>query len=196
MQPVTGQADEAEAETGAARGGREGHRGSGVWVALLAVLAGAALTLAACLGGPPAIADGQIARDFSLPPLANSTHQVALSDYAGQPVIINFCAAWSPPCTAETRLLATFFRLHRGKVLIIGIDSRDSRAAGLRLIRRSKVLYPVAADPAQSVGGLYGIPGTPTTYFLNARHEIMETHLGWLNWHKLARGTEVMDAGT
>jgi len=95
-------------------------------------------------------------------------------------------------------LLAHFYRLYNrydGKVIIIGVDSRDSRAAVRRLLLVSGVTYPVAWDPAQHVAGLYGVPGIPTTYFLNARHQIVSTNLGWLNWHKLREGVDAMNAG-
>jgi hypothetical protein len=45
------------------------------------------------------------------------------------------------------------------------------------------------------VGGRYGVPGIPTTYFLNAQHQIVKTNLGWLNWRKLTLGQRMMDAG-
>jgi peroxiredoxin len=183
-------------------------------VMLLLALVAVSLTVATCLGGPPAVADGQAAHAFSLralpgyavpevravpgsPVLAGSGTQITLSDFAGKPVIINFFAAWSPPCKAETRLLASFYRLYNrydGKVLIIGVDSRDSRAAALRLLRASGVTYPVASDPGLAVAGKYGVPGIPTTYFLNARHQIVMTNLGWLNWRKLREGVTAMDS--
>jgi cytochrome c biogenesis protein CcmG/thiol:disulfide interchange protein DsbE len=163
-------------------------------VTVLAVLVGAALILTAALIGPPAKADGAAAHNFALPPLLNSAQRISLSDYRGQPVILNFCSAWSPPCQVETEVLQTFYRRHHGSVIIIGVDSRDSRAAALRLLTSSGVQYPVAWDPAQSVGGLYGIPGIPTTYFLNSQHQIIRTNLGWLSIAKLQRAKAVMDA--
>jgi thiol-disulfide isomerase/thioredoxin len=113
-------------------------------------------------------------------------------------VIINFFAAWSPACKLETQLLASFYRLYNrydGKVIIIGVDSRDSRGAVRRLLLASGVTYPVGWDPAQDTAARYGVPGLPTTYFLNARHQIVSTNLGWLNWHKLRAGVAAMDAG-
>ena len=160
---------------------------------MLAVLVGVALTLTACLGGPPAIADGQAAHGFSLPPLLNSGKRISLSDYPNQPVILNFCAAWSQPCTVETKVLQLFYRRHPGLV-IIGIDSQDSRAAGLRQLTAAGVQYPVAYDPTLAVGRLYGVPGIPTTYFLNSQHQIIKTNLGWLSIHKLQRAKVIMDA--
>jgi peroxiredoxin len=185
---------------GGPRGGGPGGSGSGGGderssgaVTLVAVLVLCGLALTAWLGGPPAIADGQAAHSFSLPPLLNSSKQISLRDYDGHPLILNFCAAWSPPCTAETALLAKFYRLRPG-LIVIGIDSLDSRAAGLRMLRTAQVGYPVADDPTQSVGGQYGVPGTPTTYFLNAQHQIIRTNLGWLNWARLKSGMRAMDA--
>jgi peroxiredoxin len=196
------------------RPGRDAERKSAGPVMLLLVLVAVSLTVAACLGGPPVVADGEAAHAFSLPALpgyavpevraspgspvlAGSGSQISLSDFAGEPVIINFFAAWSPPCKAETRLLAHFYQLYNrydGKVLVIGVDSRDSQAAALRLLRASGVTYPVASDPALTVAGKYGVPGIPTTYFLNAQHQIVKTSLGWLNWHKLREGVAAMDA--
>jgi peroxiredoxin len=168
---------------------------SGGSVTLLAVLVGVALTLTSCLAGPPAIADGRVAHGFSLPSL-NSGPRITLSAYRDQPVILNFCAAWSPPCKVETLVLETFYRHHHGLVKIIGVDSLDSRAAGLRLLAASGVQYPVAYDPTQSVGGLYGVPGIPTTYYLNSQHQIVRTNLGWLSITKLRRATQLMDANS
>jgi hypothetical protein len=96
----------------------------------------------------------------------------------------------------ETKVLETFYRREHGTVIIIGVDSLDSRAAGLRLLTRSGVRYPVAYDPAQSVGGLYGVPGIPTTYFLNSQHQVIRTDLGWLSILKLQRAKLVMDANS
>ena len=153
---------------------------------------GVALVLTARLTGPPMIPDGQAAHGFSLPPLLNSKTPISLSQYAGQPVILNFCSAWSPPCKAETKVLAKFYKLRPG-LKVVGIETRDSRAAALQMLRAGHVGYPVADDPTESVGGLYGVPGIPTTYFLNSQHVIIRTRLGWLNWHKLTDGMKAMD---
>jgi peroxiredoxin len=175
-------------------------------LALPVILAILGLTVAACIG-PRSLAAGQDAAGFSLPQLnpqltpqhtlqhTRSGHRIALSDYAGRAVIINFFASWSPPCTAETQLLAHFYRFYHGRVPIIGVDSRDSRGAALRLLRRSRVTYPVAADPALVVATRYRVPGLPATYFLNARHQVVQTDLGWLNWKKLRAGVRAMNGG-
>ena len=172
---------------------RRNERSAGP-AALVAVLVIIGLALTAGLAGPPATAAGDAARGFSLPALMNADQRISLSDYAGQPLILNFCASWSPSCAAQTRLLALFYRLRPGLVMV-GIDSRDSRAAALRMLRASRVGYPVADDPAESVGGRYGVPGVPTTYFLNARHQIIWRTVGYVHWARLKLELKAMDAG-
>ena len=181
---------EAFAEAG--RGPRGNSKSAGS-LTLLALLVGVALVLTARLTGPSMVPDGQAAHGFSLPPLLNSKTPISLSQYAGKPLILNFCSAWSPPCQDETRLLAKFYRLRPG-LKVIGIDSWDNRAAALRMLHAGQVGYPVANDPTESVGRRYGVPGIPTTYFLNSQHVIIETNLGWLNWKKLKDGMKAMDA--
>jgi cytochrome c biogenesis protein CcmG, thiol:disulfide interchange protein DsbE len=161
-------------------------------LSLPVILAAVGLAVAACLG-PRVLASGQAASSFSLPELTSSSHQLALSDYAGQPVIINFFASWSPPCTAETQLLAHFYRFYHGKVQIIGVDSRDDRSSALSLMRKSLVTYPVVNDPTLTVAARYRVPGIPATYFLNARHQVVKADLGWLSWEKLEAGVRAMN---
>jgi cytochrome c biogenesis protein CcmG, thiol:disulfide interchange protein DsbE len=163
-------------------------------LSLPVILAAVGLTVAACLG-PRVLASGQAASSFSLPELTRSGHQIALSDYAGQPVIINFFASWSPPCTAETQLLAHFYRFYHGKVQIIGVDSRDDRTSALSLLRKSLVTYPVVNDPSLTVAARYRVPGIPATYFLNAHHQVVKADLGWLSWKKLEAGVRAMNGG-
>jgi thiol-disulfide isomerase/thioredoxin len=163
-------------------------------IALAAIAVAVALAVPACLA-PRKLATGQPASNFSLPELTSSSNRIALGDYAGKPLIINFFASWSPPCKAETQLLAHFYRFYHGQVQIIGVDSRDNRGAALRLMRRSVVTYPVANDPELKVAARYRAPGIPATYFLNAQHHIVRAYLGWLSWKRLRTGVREMNAG-
>ena len=93
----------------------------------------------------------------------------------------------------ETALLAHFYRYYHGKVAIVGVDARDNSGAALSLLRASLVTYPVGSDSNLDVASKYGVPGVPTTFFLNAKHQIIRTDLGWLNWKKLRTGVAAMD---
>lgn len=164
--------------------------------AALSVALCAAGFLAAACEGPRAVATGEQARTFSLPPLANSGHDISLSNYAGRPVIIVFFATWSPTSAAEIRVLGHFYRARHGKVLILGVDARDSADAARQLLRKMRVTYPVAADGSLAVATRFHVPGVPAAYFLDARHKIVETQLSGLNWTKIEQGVTAMRTST
>jgi cytochrome c biogenesis protein CcmG, thiol:disulfide interchange protein DsbE len=191
--------DEPAAPGGTRAGGRHAVGRRSRWPVRL----GGALVIAVVIGaivdisvGPRPLHVGDTAAAFTLPELAHPRRSISLSDYAGRPVIINFCAAWSPPCVAETQLLAHFYRHYHQVVQILGVDAREDRGAGLALARRSVMTYPVVTDPALAVADRYGVPGLPATYFLDARHQVVETNYGWLNWKKLRKAVKAMRSGT
>lgn len=164
--------------------------------ACLALALCAAGFLAAACEGPKAVATGEQAHSFSLAPLANASREISLNDYAGKPVIIVFFATWSPTSAAEIRVLGHFYRARKGKVLILGVDARDAPDAARRLLRRMRVTYPVVNDSGLAVATKFHVPGVPAAYFLDARHRIVETQLGGLNWAKIKQGVQAMRTST
>jgi cytochrome c biogenesis protein CcmG/thiol:disulfide interchange protein DsbE len=152
------------------------------------VIVAAALAVAAIIGGLAAseAASGhqgpsplRIAKPFSLGQLGHPATHLSLSQFAGEPVIVNFFASWCGPCQHETPLLASFYRQHGGKIHIIGVDSNDPTAKALKFLARERVSYPVAADPFPADTAVsYGVLGLPQTFFLNARHKIVRHVVG------------------
>ncbi len=157
---------------------------------MLAIVVAAGLALASCgvHDRPGALPR---AGAFQLPELQHRGQQVSLAQYAGKPLIIEFCASWAPTCRRETELLGHFYHRYRGKVNVVGVDTGESRHGAQQLARQAKTSYPVAMDQAQSVADRYGVLGVPVTYFLNARHRIALTEFGTLNWLRLREGVLV-----
>jgi cytochrome c biogenesis protein CcmG, thiol:disulfide interchange protein DsbE len=159
-------------------------------IAAAALLCVAAVVLGAA--GKPASGEARLrtARNFTLPALGHSGRQISLAAYAGRPVIINFFASWCGPCQRETPLLASFYRAHHGRVVIIGIDSNDEPGAALRFLASRHVTYPVAVDafPA-AVAASYGIINLPQTFILNSKHQIVHHVSGAVTLRELAAWT-------
>ena len=64
-----------------------------------------------------------------------------------------------------------------GQVGFVGLDTQDSRGAGLAFARRMTVTYPLATDNAQ-VYATYGVNGLPTTLFGAANGTLVGRQIG------------------
>ncbi len=158
------------------------------------------ITLAGSASGQPA--PGQPARAaevaapaFSLPALGHSGQRVALSGYPGQPLIVNFFASWCEPCKKETPLLAAFYRAEKGKVALVGLDENDVIGNATSFTRADGVSYPVGWDPQFSAASAYGVSALPQTFFLNARHQIVDRVFGAVTLAQLHKGIALATAG-
>ena len=133
---------------------------------------------------------------FSLPLLGDdSGQQVALSTYRGKPLIVNFFASWCVPCKTETPLLASFYRGAKGKIALVGLDENDSVANATAFTRADGVSYPVGWDPHFAVGTAYGVIALPQTFFLNAKHQIVDRVFGKVTLASLHKGMALATAG-
>jgi cytochrome c biogenesis protein CcmG, thiol:disulfide interchange protein DsbE len=167
-----------------------------IYVAAIIVVAAAAAIVVSLAGGQAKKVAGPPpqAKDFSLAQLGHPGNTVALTAYAGRPVIVNFFASWCAPCQRETPLLARFYSSMHGRVTVLGIDSGDQRAAALRFLAKTGVTYPVGFDPLPATTTTsYGVYGLPQTFFLNAQHRIVSHILGPLTMKDLTRGVALMD---
>jgi cytochrome c biogenesis protein CcmG/thiol:disulfide interchange protein DsbE len=135
---------------------------------------------------------GGTAPTFSLPVLGNSGgnsgREVTLADYAGKPLIVNFFASWCEPCKTETPLLAKFYRGERGKVALVGLDENDGLGSATSFTRADGVSYPVGWDPHLIAASAYGVYGLPQTFFLDARHHIVDRVFGAVTQSALRKG--------
>jgi thiol-disulfide isomerase/thioredoxin len=128
-----------------------------------------------------------VAKPFTLHAL-DGRGVVALSQYAGRAVVVNFFASWCGPCKKETPLLARFYRAQHGHVAIIGVDVNDSTAAAARFVRRAGASYPIGADPSAAAATAYGIVAVPQTFFLDADHRVVKRVFGAVTQAELTAG--------
>ncbi|MBO0806413.1 MAG: TlpA family protein disulfide reductase, partial [Nocardiopsaceae bacterium] len=139
---------------------------------------------------------GPRAPDFTVAVLGAPGQRITLDrQYNDQPVIVNFWASWCAPCQKETPLLARWHDRHRA-VNLIGLDENDNAASALKFAKAKGVTYPLGSDPRVRVAESYGVAaaGIPQTFFLNARHQIVDHVYGALTTAGLARGLRLMRA--
>jgi peroxiredoxin len=121
---------------------------------------------------PPKV--GAPAPAFSLPRLTGEG-ELSLSSFRGKTVVLNFFASWCHPCKREAPDLESVWRQYRSDGLVVlGVDSGDTRGAARDFLRAHGVTYPIVFDPGQTLAlGAYAVPGLPATYVLNPQGRLV-----------------------
>jgi cytochrome c biogenesis protein CcmG, thiol:disulfide interchange protein DsbE len=138
--------------------------------------------------GAASAAPDPAAPSFSLPVLGHSGQKISLAEYTGRPLIVNFFASWCEPCQQETPLLARFYHTEHGRVAIVGLDENDVLGSATSFTREEGVSYPVGFDPEVIAASAYGVAGLPQTFFLNAKHRIVDRVFGAVTLADLNHG--------
>jgi cytochrome c biogenesis protein CcmG/thiol:disulfide interchange protein DsbE len=139
-----------------------------------------------------------VAPAFTLSALGAPGQHIALSQYAGKPVIVNFWASWCEPCQQETPFLARWYKAQHGRVNLVGLDENDTTASALKFAHAKGVSYPIGVDPppALATASAYGVVALPQTFFLNAQHRIVDRVYGAVTQADLGAGLRLMHASS
>lgn len=138
------------------------------------------LTLAACapasaLQTAPEV--GSLAPDFQLTNLAGE--KVALSDYRGQPVLVNFWATWCPPCLMEMPVIEDSYK--DGGFAVIAVDFGEGPDDVKAFAGSMGIDVPIVLDVDGSIQQLYRVRGFPTSFFIDADGVVQNIHIGGMN---------------
>jgi peroxiredoxin len=116
-------------------------------------------------GSPAAVGEGGVAPDFSF--MTFDGQRIALADYGGRGVVLNFWASWCVPCRAEMPYFDKVARKSDGRgVAFIGLALLDDEPASRAFLNEVGVSYPTGADPNNEIARSYQVVGLPTTVFI------------------------------
>lgn len=129
--------------------------------------------------GDAAAAGGEV---YAFPFATAEGDSVTLATYEGTPLVVNFFAAWCPPCRAELPDFDTVAAEVDGEVAVIGV-SRDSTVGEWQgLITATGISFDTLYEGAE--GGLFEYvqgAGLPTTIFVDAEGTVVHQVSGALD---------------
>jgi thiol-disulfide isomerase/thioredoxin len=105
---------------------------------------------------------------------------VDLAAFRGKPIVLNVWGSWCSGCNAEAADLERFAQTHPG-VQVVGVDTQDTSSGAKAFYRRWGWHHPSIADPQGNLAAQLAIQGTPTTFFLNGRQEVVTSIVGASN---------------
>ena len=124
---------------------------------------------------------GAQAPDFTLPALDGRS--IALQDFRGRVVVLNFWATWCPPCVEEMPSLKSFSEeMDPGGVTVLGVSVDYDAEALAKFVARTQLAFPIARDVGQRVSSRYGTFKYPETYIIDKNGKIAEKLVGVVNW--------------
>jgi len=122
---------------------------------------------------------GDRAHNFTLPDV--NGNDITLSDFAGQPVVVNFWATWCPPCRVEMPELQNAFDTYRDQDLVVlAVNAQEGQPQVSAFFEEMGFTLPALLDSDGQVGNAYGTPGLPSTFFINPSGEVTAVHRGLL----------------
>lgn len=150
-------------------------------IILLSML-GSGLVLAGCSSGSTSEEGSEtdsLAPDFQLSSLDGQT--ISLSDFRGNPVLLNFWATWCGPCQYEMPFLQELYEDEEWSqkgLVILTVDIGEHPAKVKYFVEGLSLSFMVLLDIDQDVALKYNIRAIPTTFFIDKDGIIQETKIG------------------
>lgn len=94
--------------------------------------------------------------------------------HLGRPAVINLWASWCGPCRTELPALNTYAQ--RGTVLVVGVNTEDTRSRADSVVEDLKLGFPSLYDREGSLRRALGKATLPVTLFVGADGVIAYLH--------------------
>ena len=107
-----------------------------------------------------------------------------LSDYGGEPVVLNFWATWCAPCREEMPSLDRLQAEMGDRLEVITVATGRNAPAGIRRFFEEEGIehLPMLADPDQELARGMAVLGLPVTVILDAEGREIARLTGGAEW--------------
>ena len=108
--------------------------------------------------------------------VAVSGETVGLSQYRGRPVMLYFWATWCKICEIEQGSIRSIAKDH--SILSVALRSGNALQVS-RYLREHQLEMPTLPDEFGEIAERFGVRGTPTAFFIDARGQIRSVEVGY-----------------
>lgn len=126
------------------------------------------------------------APDFTLTDLDGN--RVSLSQFSGQPVVVNFWATWCPPCKIEIPHLIEAYEREQDDVVFLAVSVDEPASVVRRFAEENGMPFTILLDDGGSVAEDYGVKGIPTTFFISRDGQIAVRYVGPMSSRAIDEG--------
>lgn len=118
-------------------------------------------------------------------------NEVNLSDFRGQPVVVNFWASWCGPCKSEMPHFQAAYEEYGEDVVFLMVNMStafgDTVAEAEAVLTDGGYTFPVYYDTNAECAVNYGVTGIPVSLFINRDGELVSSKVGMMNAADLER---------
>lgn len=137
-------------------------------------------------GDSKVVKEGEQAPNFQLKTINVEEETLALNDFKGKGVMLNFWATYCPPCKEEMPYMEKLYPKYKEQgVEILAVSLDSTKLVIDKFLNEYKLTFPILHDKSGQVMDLYRIGPIPTTFFINASGEVVRKVEGPLTLEKL-----------
>jgi thiol-disulfide isomerase/thioredoxin len=131
-----------------------------------------------CVIASAAVAADRVpAPDFTLP---TASGNIALHDFRGKVVFVDFWASWCGPCRESFPWMSTMAEKYKKDgLVIVSINLDKSRDAANRFLDRYTASFPVAFDPAGRSAEAFRVQAMPSSFIVSRNGTLLYAHQGF-----------------
>ncbi len=146
------------------------------------------LVLAGCSGG---VDKGNPAPDFTLTDLQGNN--VALSQYKGKNIYLNFWASWCGPCKDELPDIEKIFQEYKVKDLVVlTVNPGEEEEIVKKFMEDNQYSFPVLLDSKKDVARLYKTNDIPVSLFINKEGTIVSKKVGLMTGEEMKKAVDAL----
>lgn len=132
------------------------------------------------------VVDSIDALDFTLEDM--NGNKVALSDYKGKTIFLNFWASWCGPCKYEMPFIEQLYLDNKDPdLVIVTVNLQESKAVVSKFMSEEKFSFPVWLDTKGDVANQYGVSGIPLSLMVDKDFKVVSAHEGYMTDYEMLK---------